>query len=95
MVVLVNPVFGIRRGDRGWRGWQDHDAPGSRRQHVRQGSGPNRLFFPLAENSGLALTRAKYYHAQRPLIQRDYRQCSFFDYYYRKDTATRIRRTSR
>jgi len=45
--------------------------------------------YPLSENSGLALTTAKYYTPSGRLIQRDYSNVSFFDYYYRKDTATR------
>ena len=37
----------------------------------------------------MALTTAKYYTPSGRLIQRDYSNVSFFDYYYRKDTATR------
>jgi carboxyl-terminal processing protease len=53
------------------------------------GKGLVQTVYPLAENSGLALTTAKYYTPSGRLIQRDYTNTSFFDYYYRKDTATR------
>jgi len=41
------------------------------------------------ENTGLALTTAKYYTPSGRLIQRDYSSVSFFDYYYRNNTAAR------
>ena len=41
--------------------------------------------YPLAENTGLALTTAHYYTPSGRLIQRDYTNKSFFDYYYHKD----------
>ncbi len=53
------------------------------------GKGLVQTVYPLAENSGLALTTAKYYTPSGRLIQRDYTNISFFDYYYRKDTDTR------
>lgn len=53
------------------------------------GKGLVQTVYPLAENTGLALTTAKYYTPSGRLIQRDYTNTSFFDYYYRKDTATR------
>ena len=53
------------------------------------GKGLVQTVYPLSENSGLALTTAKYYTPSGRLIQRDYSNVSFFDYYYRKDTATR------
>ncbi len=39
--------------------------------------------YPLAENTGLALTTARYYTPSGRLIQRNYKGKSFFDYYYR------------
>jgi carboxyl-terminal processing protease len=45
--------------------------------------------FPIVENTALALTTAKYYTPSGRLIQRDYSNVSFFDYYYRNNTATR------
>jgi carboxyl-terminal processing protease len=53
------------------------------------GKGLVQTVYPLIENAGLALTTAKYYTPSGRLIQRDYSNISFFDYYYRKDTATR------
>jgi carboxyl-terminal processing protease len=52
------------------------------------GKGLVQTVFPLSENTGLALTTAKYYTPSGRLIQRDYTSGSFFDYYYnRKDGA--------
>lgn len=53
------------------------------------GKGLVQTVYPLSENSGLALTTAKYYTPSGRLIQRDYSNISFFDYYYRKDTEAR------
>lgn len=50
------------------------------------GKGLVQTVYPLSENTGLALTTAKYYTPSGRLIQRDYSNISFFDYYYRKDT---------
>ena len=43
--------------------------------------------YPLSENSGLALTTAKYYTPSGRLIQRDYYNVSIYDYYTRKEGA--------
>jgi carboxyl-terminal processing protease len=53
------------------------------------GKGLVQTVFPLSENTGLALTTAKYYTPSGRLIQRDYSTNSFVDYYYRKDVATK------
>ena len=53
------------------------------------GKGLVQTVYPLVENTGLALTTAKYYTPSGRLIQRDYSNVSFFDYYYRNNTATR------
>lgn len=53
------------------------------------GKGLVQTVYPLSENTGLALTTAKYYTPSGRLIQRDYSHTSFFDYYYRKDTGTK------
>jgi carboxyl-terminal processing protease len=53
------------------------------------GKGLVQTVYPLAENTGLALTTAKYYTPSDRLIQRDYQNTSFFDYYYRKNTEAR------
>ena len=42
--------------------------------------------YPLAENTGLALTTAKYYTPSGRLIQRDYSNVSLYDYYFDRDT---------
>ena len=53
------------------------------------GKGLVQTVYPLAENTGLALTTARYYTPSGRLIQRDYANKSFFDYYYRKDLDTK------
>jgi carboxyl-terminal processing protease len=52
------------------------------------GKGLVQTVYPLSENTGLALTTAKYYTPSDRLIQRDYSSMSFFDYYNRKNGAT-------
>lgn len=49
------------------------------------GKGLVQTVFPLTENTGLALTTAKYYTPSGRLIQRDYSNGSFYDYYFRKN----------
>lgn len=49
------------------------------------GKGLVQTVFPLTENTGLALTTAKYYTPSGRLIQRDYSSGSFYDYYFRKN----------
>jgi len=52
------------------------------------GKGLVQAQFPLAEGAALLLTIAHYYTPSGRLIQRDYTQKSFFDYYYAKrDTS--------
>ncbi|MDQ6700865.1 MAG: S41 family peptidase [Acidobacteriota bacterium] len=53
------------------------------------GKGLVQTVYPLVENTGLALTTAKYYTPSGRLIQRDYSNTSFFDYYYRNNTETK------
>jgi carboxyl-terminal processing protease len=53
------------------------------------GKGLVQTVYPLIENTGLTLTTAKYYTPSGRLIQRDYSNVSFFDYYYRNNTAAR------
>ena len=45
-----------------------------------------RTVFPLSENTGLALTTMHYYTPSGRLIQRDYSNISFLDYYYQQAT---------
>jgi len=59
------------------------------------GKGLVQTVFPLSENTGLALTTAKYYTPSGRLIQRDYTGVSLYDYYYNHDdngTATAANR---
>ncbi len=52
------------------------------------GKGLVQTVYPLSENTGLALTTGRYYTPSGRLIQRDYANRSFFDYYYRKNVET-------
>jgi carboxyl-terminal processing protease len=53
------------------------------------GKGLVQTVYPLIENSGLLLTTAKYYTPSGRLIQRDYSHSSFYDYYFKQNTAER------
>jgi carboxyl-terminal processing protease len=53
------------------------------------GKGLVQTVYPLSENTGLALTTAKYYTPSGRLIQRDYSNTSFLDYYYKTNTEAR------
>ncbi len=63
---------------------QDHDR-GLIVGEVTFGKGLVQTVFPLAENTGLALTTAKYYTPSGRLIQRDYSNLSLYDYYYNRE----------
>jgi carboxyl-terminal processing protease len=66
---------------------QDHDR-GLIVGEVTFGKGLVQTVYPLSENTGLALTTAKYYTPSGRLIQRDYNGVSLYDYYYaREDDA--------
>ena len=67
---------------------QDHDR-GWILGETTFGKGLVQTVFPLAENTGLALTTYRYYTPSGRLIQRDYSNISFFDYYYRNNTEAR------
>src|SRR6185436_2924861 len=45
------------------------------------GKGLVQTVYPLSENTGLALTTAKYYTPSGRLIQRDFTSVSLYDYY--------------
>jgi carboxyl-terminal processing protease len=60
---------------------QDHDR-GLIVGEVTFGKGLVQTVYPLSENTGLALTTAKYYTPSGRLIQRDYTGVSLYDYYY-------------
>jgi carboxyl-terminal processing protease len=63
---------------------QDHDR-GLILGEVTFGKGLVQTVYPLSENTGLALTTAKYYTPSGRLIQREYAGVSLYDYYYAHD----------
>ena len=63
---------------------QDHDR-GLIVGETTFGKGLVQTVYPLAENTGLALTTAKYYTPSGRLIQRDYSNISLYDYYYERE----------
>ena len=67
---------------------QDHDRAWIFGENTF-GKGLVQTVYPLVENTGLALTTARYYTPSGRLIQRDYTNKSFFDYYYRKDLESK------
>src|SRR5579872_4398999 len=67
---------------------QDHDR-GWILGETTFGKGLVQSVFPLADHTGLALTTAHYYTPSGRLIQRDYSNISFLDYYYHEGGATR------
>ncbi|HEX6504650.1 MAG TPA: S41 family peptidase [Terriglobales bacterium] len=64
---------------------QDHDR-GLIAGETTFGKGLVQTVYPLSENTGLALTTAKYYTPSGRLIQRDYTGMSLYDYYYNRDS---------
>jgi carboxyl-terminal processing protease len=65
---------------------QDHDR-GLIMGETTFGKGLVQTVYPLSENTGLALTTAKYYTPSGRLIQRDYTGVSLYDYYYNHEAA--------
>jgi len=65
---------------------QDHDR-GLIAGETTFGKGLVQTVYPLSENTGLALTTAKYYTPSGRLIQRDYNGVSLYDYYYNHEAA--------
>jgi carboxyl-terminal processing protease len=63
---------------------QDHDR-GLIVGETTFGKGLVQTVYPLAENTGLALTTAKYYTPSGRLIQRDYSNVSLYDYYFNRE----------
>jgi len=63
---------------------QDHDR-GLIVGETTFGKGLVQTVYPLSENTGLALTTAKYYTPSGRLIQRDYSNVSLYDYYTERD----------
>jgi len=66
---------------------QDHDR-GLIVGEVTFGKGLVQSVFPLSENTGLALTTARYYTPSGRLIQRDYTNVSLYDYYYNRESES-------
>src|SRR6184192_294035 len=66
---------------------QDHDR-GLVVGESTFGKGLVQTVYPLSENTGLALTTAKYYTPSGRLIQRDYNGVSLYDYYYNHEEQT-------
>jgi carboxyl-terminal processing protease len=64
---------------------QDHDR-GLIAGETTFGKGLVQTVYPLVENTGLALTTAKYYTPSGRLIQRDYSNVSLYDYYYNRES---------
>ncbi len=63
---------------------QDHDRGLIAGQNTF-GKGLVQTVYPLSEDTGLALTTAKYYTPSGRLIQRDYSHISLYDYYYNRN----------
>jgi carboxyl-terminal processing protease len=63
---------------------QDHDR-GLIIGETTFGKGLVQTVYPLSENTGLALTTAKYYTPSGRLIQREYTGVSLYDYYYNRE----------
>jgi carboxyl-terminal processing protease len=66
---------------------QDHDR-GLILGEITFGKGLVQTVYPLDENTGLALTTAKYYTPSGRLIQRDYSNVSLYDYYFDRDAES-------
>jgi carboxyl-terminal processing protease len=63
---------------------QDHDRALVMGQ-TSFGKGLVQTVYPLSDETGLALTTARYYTPSGRLIQRDYNTISLYDYYYHPD----------
>jgi carboxyl-terminal processing protease len=63
---------------------QDHDR-GLIVGETTFGKGLVQTVYPLSENTGLALTTAKYYTPSGRLIQRDYSSVSLYEYYFNRE----------
>src|SRR6476659_7150652 len=63
---------------------QDHDR-GLVVGEITFGKGLVQTVYPLSNDTGLALTTAKYYTPSGRLIQRDYSNVSLYDYYFDRD----------
>src|SRR3954454_20781414 len=68
---------------------QDHDR-GLVVGEITFGKGLVQTVYPLSNDTGLALTTAKYYTPSGRLIQRDYSNVSLYDYYFERDDSNNI-----
>jgi carboxyl-terminal processing protease len=68
---------------------QDHDR-GLILGETTFGKGLVQTVYPLANDTGLALTTAKYYTPSGRLIQRDYSNVSLYDYYFERDDNNNV-----
>src|ERR1700716_754699 len=66
---------------------QDHDR-GLIVGETTFGKGLVQTVTPLSENTGLALTTARYYTPSGRLIQRDYKSISLYEYHYERKVPT-------
>ena len=82
IVVLVNP-FSASAAEIVSGALQDHDRAWIVGD-TTFGKGLVQTVYPLSESTGLALTTAHYFTPSGRLIQRDYTNISFLDYYYGK-----------
>src|SRR5882724_1588495 len=73
---------------------QDHDR-GLIVGETTFGKGLVQTVYPLSENTGLALTTAKYYTPSMRLIQRDYANVSLYDYYYNRESEENAHNATR
>jgi carboxyl-terminal processing protease len=87
IVVLVNR-FSASAAEIVSGALQDHDRAWILGE-TTFGKGLVQTVYPLSENTGLALTTAHFYTPSGRLIQRDYSNRSFYDYYFHKDDNAR------
>jgi carboxyl-terminal processing protease len=73
---------------------QDHDR-GLIVGETTFGKGLVQTVYPLAENTGLALTTAHYYTPSGRLIQRDYSNISLYDYYFDREDDSKASTSNR
>ncbi len=87
IVVLVNR-FSASAAEIVAGALQDHDRAWILGESTF-GKGLVQSQYPLSEDTALLLTTARYYTPSGRLIQRDWANASFFEYYYHKDTTAR------